>query len=80
MALPSDRDAGPGGLVIRKLCHKTSGHVHLRSIALCRTVPVSQQIIAVLLSLLGTVVVSATVLYAFENPDTNMEAAEAWLN
>ncbi|CAE7640053.1 ARF1 [Symbiodinium pilosum] len=57
VALPSDRDAGPGGLVIR-------------------TVPVSQQIIAVLLSLLGTVVVSATVLYAFENPDTNMEAAE----
>ena len=36
----------------------------------------SQQIIAVLLSLLGTVVVSATVLYAFENPDTDMEVAE----
>ncbi|CAE7938439.1 ARF3, partial [Symbiodinium necroappetens] len=54
VALPSDRDAGPGGIVMR-------------------TVPVSQQIIAVLLSLLGTVVVSATVLYAFENPDTDME-------
>ncbi|CAE7562569.1 ARF1, partial [Symbiodinium microadriaticum] len=57
VALPSDRDAGPGGIVMR-------------------TVPVSQQIIAVLLSLLGTVVVSATVLYAFENPDTDMEVAE----
>ena len=41
-----------------------------------RTVTVSQQIIAVLLSLLGTVVVSATVLYAFENPDTDLEVAE----
>jgi len=53
VALPSDRDAGPGGVVIR-------------------TVPVTQQIIAVLLSLLGTVVVSATVLYSFENPDVEL--------
>ena len=49
------------------------------SLQLGRTVPVSQQIIAVLLSLIGTVVVSATVLYAFENPDTSMEVADAWL-
>ena len=41
-----------------------------------RTVTVSQQIIAVLLSLLGTVVISATVLYAFENPDTDLEVTE----
>jgi len=42
-----------------------------------RTVPVTQQIIAVLLSLLGTTVVSATVLYSFENdPSVNLEATE----
>ncbi|CAJ1359932.1 unnamed protein product [Effrenium voratum] len=41
-----------------------------------RQVPVTQQIIAVLLSLLGTVVVSATVLYSFENPDTVLAAEE----
>lgn len=43
-----------------------------------RTVPVTQQIIAVLLSLLGTTVVSATVLYSFENdPSVNLEATDS---
>lgn len=43
-----------------------------------RTVPVTQQIIAVLLSLLGTTVVSATVLYSFENDPSfvSLEATE----
>ena len=38
----------------------------------------TQQIIAVLLSLLGTTVVSATVLYSFENdPSVNLEATDS---
>jgi hypothetical protein len=38
-----------------------------------RPVPVSQQIIAVLLSLLGTVVISATVLYQYETPTDQLK-------
>eukprot|EP00438_Fugacium_kawagutii_P004004 Skav228100 [mRNA] locus=scaffold4074:82965:85771:+ [translate_table: standard] len=42
-----------------------------------RTVPVSQQILAVLLSLLGTTVISATVLYSFEHdPSLNLAKTE----
>ncbi|CAK9016350.1 unnamed protein product, partial [Durusdinium trenchii] len=40
------------------------------------SVPVTQQIIAVLLSLLGTTVVSATVLYSFENHYNGVEDPE----
>jgi len=38
-----------------------------------RPVPVSQQIIAVLLSLLGTVVISATVIYQYESPNDQLK-------
>lgn len=41
-----------------------------------RRVPLGQQILAVILSLLGTIVVAATVLFSFENPNFQTESAE----
>jgi len=78
LAIPARFLAGPGlarttdllqiGRFLRLLRDALPSDLDAVRAGTAREVPLSQQILAVILSLLGTVVVSSTVLFSFENP------------